>query len=293
MPKIKYIDKKFSKVSSARILQAEKIIDEYQSAGLELTLRQLYYQFVARDLIPNSDSEYKKLGVTVSDARLNGLIDWYAIVDRTRSLRSNPHWNTPADILEAAADSYAIDKWREQKTRCEVWIEKDALIGVIERPCSSLDVPYFSCRGYTSQSEMWVAALRIRRANEKHNCKTIIFHFGDHDPSGIDMTRDIQDRLTLLSGKAAIKVKRIALNMDQIEKYKPPPNPTKVTDSRAHDYIKKYGSDSWELDALEPTVLNDLVTKNILRIRDKKKYTKYKNREDKQRLRLKKIAGKV
>ncbi len=290
MPKIIYIKKKFSKASLAKIAQAEKIIEEYKGAGLELTLRQLYYQFVARDLIPNKDSEYKKLGATISDARLAGLIDWYAIIDRTRNLLSSPHWNSPADIISSAASSYAIDKWQKQPIRCEVWIEKDALIGVIERPCSSLDVPYFSCRGYTSQSEMWNAALRMRQLNEKHNCKTVIFHFGDHDPSGVDMTRDIQERLILLSGDANIKVKRIALNMNQITKYKPPPNPTKIKDSRTHKYIQKYSSESWELDALEPSLLNDLVTKSILSVLNKKKYDSYKRKEDRERLELNKIA---
>lgn len=290
MPKIQYLKKKFSKASLAKIAQAEKIIDEYQNTGLELTLRQLYYQFVARALIPNEDHEYKKLGATISDARLAGLIDWYAIVDRTRNLLSSPHWDTPADIIKAAAQSYAIDKWQKQKIRCEVWIEKDALIGVIERPCSSLDIPYFSCRGYTSQSAMWEAAVRMRRTNEKHSCKTVVFHFGDHDPSGVDMTRDIQERLILLSGDTNIKVKRVALNMDQITKYKPPPNPAKIKDSRTSKYIKKYGTDSWELDALEPSLLNKLVTKSILSVLDKKKYDSYKRKEDRERLKLNKIA---
>lgn len=293
MPKIIYIKKKFSKASLSKIKQAESIIDEYRDAGLELTLRQLYYQFVARKLIPNKDREYKKLGATISDARLAGLIDWNAIIDRTRNLRSSPHWNSPADIIEAAAQSYAIDKWQKQPIRCEIWIEKDALIGVIERPCSSLDVPYFSCRGYTSQSEMWSAALRIRHTNDKHKCKTIVFHFGDHDPSGIDMTRDIQERLILLSDGANIKVKRVSLNMDQITKYKPPPNPTKVSDSRAYKYIKEYGTDSWELDALEPSLLNGLVTKSILSVRDAKKYDGYKRKEERQRLTLNKIAESI
>lgn len=290
MPKIQYLKKKFSKASLAKIAQAEKIINEYQDGGLELTLRQLYYQFVARALIPNEDREYKKLGATISDARLAGLIDWYAIVDRTRNLLSSPHWDSPADIIKAAAQSYAVDKWQNQRTRCEVWIEKDALIGVIERPCSALDVPYFSCRGYTSQSAMWEAAVRMRRANEKYNCKTIVFHFGDHDPSGVDMTRDIQERLILLSGDTNIKVKRVALSMDQIAKYKPPPNPAKISDSRAYKYIKKYGTDSWELDALEPSLLNKLVTKSISNIMDKKKYDSYKRKEERERLKINKIA---
>lgn len=310
MPKIKYIEKKFSETSLANIAQAEKVIDGYRDAGLELTLRQLYYQFVARDIIPedrrwtwtgkrwkrdlsgtkNAFPNYKWLGSLINDGRLAGLIDWHAIIDLSRSLLSTPHWNSPADIIQAAVRSYAIDKWQKQQVRCEVWIEKDALIGVIGRPCNALDVPYFSCRGYTGQSAMWDAALRMRRTNEKHNCKTVVFHFGDHDPSGVDMTRDIQERLIMLSGNADIKIKRVALNMNQITKYKPPPNPAKITDSRTCKYIKKYGIDSWELDALEPALLNDLVTKNILSILDKKKYDSYKRKEERERLKINKIA---
>ncbi len=290
MPKIAYIEKKFSRASITKIKQAENIIDEYQSAGLELTLRQLYYQFVSRDLIPNKDSEYKKLGSTISDARLAGLIDWHAIVDRTRNLLGSPHWDNPADLITSAAKQYAIDKWQKQPVRCEVWIEKDALIGVIEQPCNALDVSYFSCRGYTSQSEMWRAAQRMRDINDENNCRSIVFHFGDHDPSGMDMTRDIQTRLTTLSDGANIQVKRIALNMTQIRKHNPPPNPAKLTDSRSNKYVKKYGSNSWELDALEPSLLNRLVTRSINSILDKKIYDKFDRKENRERLTLTKIA---
>jgi hypothetical protein len=159
--------------------------------------------------------------------------------------------------------------WARQKYRPEVWIEKDALVGVIEDVCSRLDVPYFSCRGYTSQSEMWVGGQRIGQWAKRAKRQTpVIFHFGDHDPSGKDMTRDIVDRLEMFMG--GVKLERLALNMNQIEQYHPPPNPAKTTDSRAEAYIAEFGNDSWELDALEPKVITALIEKSVKALIDKK-----------------------
>lgn len=266
--KIAYIEKRFNTKSKALIAHANAIIQEYISKGYELTLRQLYYQFVARDIIPNTLRDYKNLGNVINDGRLAGLISWEAIVDRTRNLVSNAHWETPSDIIEACARQFQIDKWAEQPYRVEVWIEKDALIGVIERACKELDVSFFSCRGYTSQSELWAAGMRLKRF-KRDGQKPIVIHLGDHDPSGKDMTRDIEDRLKLFVGEE-VPVIRIALNMDQIKKYAPPPNPAKLTDSRATGYIKEFGDSSWELDALDPEVLHALIEKNVLKFRDEK-----------------------
>jgi hypothetical protein len=261
MPKIAYEQKNFAPKTLAVIEQANSIIALYAAQGYDLTLRQLYYQFVSRDFIPNKQTEYKRLGSIVSDARRAGLIDWNAITDRTRNLRGLSHWQNPSDIMGGAAASYRIDKWATQRVRPEIWIEKDALAGVFERVGHIVDVPYFSCRGYTSDSEMWAAAMRL--ASYKRKGQTpLILHFGDHDPSGIDMTRDIQDRLALFAGRN-IEVRRLALNMDQIDQYDPPPNPAKETDSRFVGYQALHGDESWELDALEPTVLAALVRDEI------------------------------
>jgi len=260
MAKICYVPKNFKAGSLSIIAHANAVIDDYTEQGLSLTLRQLYYRFVAADLIPNKQSEYKRLGGIVNDGRLAGLIDWEAIEDRGRSLNTMSHWSSPSDIIRSAARSYAIDKWQDQEYRVEVWVEKQALEGVILRACEPLDVECFACKGYTSQSEMWRAAQRFSGYNNDGQTPVVI-HLGDHDPSGIDMTRDINDRLGLFG--MPMEVKRIALNMDQIEEYGPPPNPAKLTDSRAAGYIGEYGSDSWELDALEPTVLDTLIQDTI------------------------------
>lgn len=265
MPKICYVEKAFRDSSLAIIKKANEIIDNYADQGFDLTLRQLYYQFVSRGLIPNSDREYKRLGSIINDARLAGLIDWNHITDRTRNVRMNSHWEDPGEIIHSAAHSFAVDKWKDQPYRPEVWIEKDALVGVISDVCNRHDIPYFSCRGYTSQSEMWGAARRLLE-HDRNGQRPLILHLGDHDPSGIDMTRDIDERLELFMG--GLKVNRLALNMSQVEEYDPPPNPAKVTDSRASGYISRFGASSWELDALEPAVIAGLIENAILGIRD-------------------------
>jgi hypothetical protein len=275
MPKIAYVKKNFSGSSKLMISHANSIIEEYQRQGFKLTLRQLFYQFVSRDLIPNTTKSYKNLGSIINDGRLAGEIDWLAIEDRTRHVHRQPHWDSPADIVEAAAQSFRIDKWVGQKYRPEVFIEKEALAGVMEGICDELDIPFLSCRGYVSQSEMWSSAMRLKHMAEEQNQTPIILHFGDHDPSGIDMTRDITERIDMFMG--GVELRRLALNMNQVEEYNPPPNPAKITDSRFAEYERKFGDQSWELDALEPKLLVELVRKEVESLRDD---DLYQERED-------------
>lgn len=288
MPKICYREKRFSADRLEKIEKANAIIDEYRAQGFELTLRQLYYQFVSRDLIANNQREYKNLGDVINDGRLAGLIDWEAIVDRTRELRSVDHWDCPADIISACASQFRTDKWASQEYRVEVWIEKDALVGVIEGICKELDVPYFSCRGYTSQSEMWSAAMRLKGYKGQ---TPYIIHLGDHDPSGMDMSRDITDRLAEFAGKP-VEVNRIALNPNQVEQYHPPPNPCKLTDSRATGYMAEHGDESWELDALEPRVIADLIRDTVHQLRNLDAWDKEVDLEAEHRRKLKAVSDK-
>lgn len=269
MPKICYVQKKFHGKTLAIIEKANEIISVYRSQGYDLTLRQLYYQFVSRDIIPNNQKEYNKLGQAISDARRAGLVDWDSIVDRTRNLKGLAHWDNPSDIISSAAYGYHIDKWDDQPYRVEVWIEKDALAGVFERVCNTHDISFFSCRGYNSDSEMWASAQRLNRYRRRGQ-QPVILHFGDHDPSGLDMTRDIEDRHALFGCR--VDVRRLALTMEQIEEYDPPPNPAKVTDARYANYEAEYGDESWELDALEPSVLAGLVESEIKTLLDAKRW---------------------
>ena len=299
MPRISYTYIKFSPERARIVEQANNILISYESQGFQLTLRQLYYQFVSRDLFPaswadaetgstNNERSYKKLGDIVNDARLSGLMDWGHIVDRTRALEKLSTWSDPRSIAQAVVSQYREDLWRTQPRRIEVWVEKDALVGVIEPVCNELQVPYLSCRGYTSQSEMWNAGQRLlgyRKAKQY----PLIIPLGDHDPSGKDMSRDIQSRLEVFTGNI-VRVQRVALNMDQIEQYSPPPNPAKVTDSRAAAYIEEFGNQSWELDALEPAVIADLIRDAVKPHIDQKAWDLAVEEQEANRERLRKAA---
>ena len=282
MPNIQYKEINFRQSSLDLIKLVNQVIQEYQAQGYELTLRQAYYQLVARGYIPNNERSYKNIGNLINDGRLAGLIDWYAITDRTRNLRGNSHWDTPAEVIESAKYSYRLDKWEGQPNYVEVWVEKDALVDVVGQACRPLDVPFFSCRGYTSQSEMWAAAQRFIRRDDRE--QRIIIHLGDHDPSGIDMTRDIQERLEMFG--ADVMVKRVALTMEQIDFYTPPPNPAKLTDSRCWGYIQRFGNESWELDALEPKVITDLITEQVTMYRDDTLYQQVCDQERREKREL-------
>jgi hypothetical protein len=298
---------------------ASKIMREYIANGYSLTLRQLYYQFISRGIVDpktgeamaNTVQSYKKLGDAISDGRMLGLLDWDALEDRTRGMEVQLRMRDAAHAVTIIRNAFHIDMWANQPARVEVWIEKEALVGVIEPICRELDVPYLACRGYVSQSEQWRAYRRFS-ATRAAGQRTIILHFGDHDPSGVDMTRDNRERLEwfLLCDRARtlhadgkkledvvvasgdedsgslLEVRRLALTMDQIEEYEPPPNPAKATDARFEAYAAEYGDESWELDALDPSVIVDLIQTEVDEIRDADLWAE---KEDEQAAGLKKL----
>lgn len=287
MPKVQYQEKRFRADSLSLIGKIDGVISEYQEKGYTLTLRQCYYQLVARGIIENTEKSYKRIAALLNDARLCGLIDWEAITDRTRNIRTFSAWAHPADIIQDAAYSYKRDLWKGQPCYIEVWIEKDALVDIAGRACQATRTPYFSCRGFTSQSEMWTAAQRFKTQEDRE--ARYIIHLGDHDPSGLDMTRDIQERLNLFG--ANVSVKRIALNMEQVQQYNPPPNPAKETDARYKGYRAKYGGQSWELDAMRPEIIEGLIDEKIKSFLDKTAFQKELAIEEAQKRELFKIAG--
>lgn len=253
-----FIEKRFNTKSVKLIGIVNTILDDYAAAGYDLSLRQLYYQLVSRNIVPNTEKSYKNVGQLVSDARLAGLVDWSMIRDRGRVTVHNPHWDTPADIVRACANQFAVDRWANQPNYVEVMVEKQALEGVLIPVCEEWDVPFTANKGYTSSSAMRGASKRFLDAEENGKALHVIY-LGDHDPSGIDMSRDIDDRLEMFTRGSGVTVHRVALNMDQVRKFRPPPNPAKMTDSRADDYVRKFGRQSWELDAIEPKKLAKLV----------------------------------
>jgi len=276
MSKEFYQSTNFRPESLALIETINEIVDDYVEQGYRLTVRQLYYQLVSKAIVENTERSYKKITGLVNDGKLAGLIDWDAIEDRTRDFIRRQRWASGAEVLKAAADGFHMDMWEGQKHRVFVIVEKEALAGVLERSCRQFDVPLLAARGYPSGT-----VLREFGEEDLIPCcdgkqTPIILHFGDHDPSGIDMSRDLSERCRLfmtgepgglLPGKM---FQRLALNMDQIEEQKPPPNPAKVTDSRFDGYQAKFGEESWELDALKPQYLNELVSTNVTNFIDQK-----------------------
>ena len=310
MPLICYEPYKPGKLYLDLIDQAKLILDEYDKMGYNLTLRQIYYQFVSRDILPqkwadkitgstNNMKSYKNLGTLIAKARIGGLLDWYSIEDRTRYLRGLIRYKNGADALQEVADDFHMDWWGGQSYRAEAWVEKEALVDVVAQAANEKDCSYFACKGYVSLSEMWVAAQRLARIAANGQIP-VILHLGDHDPSGVDMSRDIEDRLRMFMNEDAydytglgskLVFERIALNMDQIKALSPPPNPAKITDSRAAAYIDKYGSDSWELDAIPPQDLNTIILDAIdSYIDDEDAWNDAQEEEENQRERILEVA---
>lgn len=262
-----FVQRSFSETNLRTVMTVNGILEEYERQDFRLTLRQLYYQLVARDYIENSLRSYKNLGSLVSNARQAGLIDWDMIEDRGRETVINAHWENPAEIVRAAARSFRIDKWKFQDYHIEVMVEKDALSGILEPVCRELDIRLTANKGYSSSSTMYEIGKRLEEMESRGKSITVLY-LGDHDPSGIDMTRDVEDRLEMYSNNCSVEVIRLALNFDQVQKWRPPENPAKTTDSRYDAYKKLYGTSSWELDAVEPKRLADLVRDIVYERRD-------------------------
>ncbi len=250
---------KLNSLNKDKLKYIVEIVEDYSKQGYVLTLRQLYYQLVSKDLISNNIKEYAKLSKLVVQGRLAGYIDWNAIEDRTRSPYIPYYVEGVTDAIEDTIAQYRLDRMKDQKCYIEVWVEKDALSGVLKKITSFYHVRLMVNRGYSSCTAMYNAAKRIKNYQDSKDC--VILYLGDFDPSGVDMVRDIKTRF--LDFGAVTKVFRVALTEAQIKKYNPPPNPAKIKDPRAKNYIAKYGNVSWEVDALDPKTLHNLVKEKI------------------------------
>lgn len=284
-----FIPKNFKK-SSERIIQiANGIMRGNYDLGFDMSLRQLYYQFVAHHGLENSMKSYKRFGQVISDARNAGRIDWGLLVDRGRPVYKSSVWDSPEHILRESADAYNIDMWANQPDRVLVMVEKQALEGVIHPVCRKWNVSFPVNKGYSSGSAFYRVGKMIQEWNEDGH-KVHVLYLGDHDPSGMDMTRDVKERLALYSyngewepsdvpggdGRVVMfsnandffSVTRVALNMDQIDEHSLPPNPAKFRDSRYEGYVQKFGDESWELDALDLPVLAGFIEQAIMDVVD-------------------------
>ena len=239
-----------------RLEEINQIIEEYAAQDYKLTLRQLYYQLVSRDIIPNKKTEYAKLSHILKNGRMAGVVDFDAIEDRIREPK-RPYWvEGVTDALEDTIKQYRLDRQEGQDVYIECWSEKDALFNILYRVTKYYHIYLVINRGYSSCTAMHDAHQRF-----ECNDNNIIFYLGDHDPSGLDMIRDIRDRLEEFGSN--LEVVPIALTTAQIRQYDPPPNYAKITDPRAKWYMQEYGNTSWEVDALEPDVLHSLLRRHI------------------------------
>ncbi len=229
-----------------------EIIEEYSMEGYKLTLRQLFYQLVSRDIIPNEQKEYAKLSRLLTEGRMAGFVDWSAIEDRNRVPYIPYSVDDIEDAIEDTINQYRLDRQEGQNNHVELWVEKDALSGVLKRITQKYHIKLVVNKGYSSTSAMYDAYKRFSEKIED-NKKVIILYLGDHDPSGLDMIRDIHQRTCeFLIGDSIdplgddeipnFQVRPIGLTMEQIKKFNPPPNPAKLKDPRGTGYIKKYGN---------------------------------------------------
>lgn len=287
--KEKFRETNFKPESLTRIRQANDIIVEYRAAGLVLTLRQLYYQFVSRNIIPNVERSYKNLSALLNDARVAGLVDWNAIEDRVRQPVVPSEWTSISALVESAVGAFRLPRWEGQDYYAELWVEKDALAGVLEPLGREFHVTVMVNRGYSSASAMYDSASRFKAEQDGKTCR--LFYLGDFDPSGEDMVRDIRDRLRLF--EADVEVTKIALTPAQIEEYRPPPNPAKTTDPRSADFIAKNGATSYEVDALPPDVLQGIIRDSLESVLDREMYEAVIEREEEGKEKLTKAAAKI
>ena len=261
---------RLSKANRIMLERINTILEEYRNDGYVLTLRQLYYQLVSKDIIPNNDREYAKLSNILKKGRLAGIVDWSAIEDRVR-VPKLPYW--VRDVQHAIQDTieqYRINRMQGQQRNIEIWVEKDALSNVLFRVTSKYHIRLMVNRGYSSISAMYDAHRRLRSGD-------VILYFGDHDPSGKDMVRDIRERMKEFGRE--VDVRPVALTMEQIRRFNPPPNPAKITDPRAKWYIREYGRTSWELDALPPRELIRLAEEAVEELIDLDQYNRCLDRE--------------
>lgn len=276
--------------TKALLATITEVVDSYLEQGYRMTLRQLYYQLVAAGILDNNQKQYSKLSGLLTNARLCGLVDWDIIEDRIRVPQRPAQWDSPREILDSCAAQYRLNRHEGQDNYVEVWCEKDALSGVLLPVTEEYHVHLMVNRGYSSITAMHDAALRFTNTGHMDGEMHIIY-LGDFDPSGLDMVRDIQSRLEMFG--VYVNVHHIALTRKQIDKYRPPPNPAKIQDSRAAAYITQHGHESWELDALRPGVLQDLLRVHLKRLLDMPKYNKMVKREAEHREYIRALAGRL
>ena len=251
--------KKYNTRSSSQVIQ-DAVLKIFGELEPRLTVRQIYYALTVRGVIPKTEAGYRKTGYQLGRMRELGIIPYGWIADNTR-WKIKPHSdNSLEDALARWQYSYRRDLWNDQSDYVEIWVEKDALAGVMSSITDEYDVPLYVARGYSSKTFLYEAAEYIKAIGKP----TYIYHFGDHDPSGVDAAYKIRDGL--IEHGADVHFERVAVTLDQIKAMNLPTRPTKRSDPRSKGWGDK---PSVELDALPAPVLRELVRECIERHIDK------------------------
>jgi len=223
--------------------------------GRPMTVRQVFYQATVRGLVEKAESGYAKVQTDLTLLRRSGELSYDALADNTRWQRKPRTFDSVEHALKETARFYRKNLWRDADAYVEVWLEKDALAGVVYPVISVFDVPLMVARGYASLSFLYNAAEYINDLD----VPTYIYHLGDFDPSGVNAGEKIEETLCEMAPDAEIYFERIAVTPEQIEFWELPTRPTKSSDTRA----KGFGDISVELDAIEPNRLREIVQRAI------------------------------
>ena len=273
------------KQSLELLIQVQEIINSYDFA---LTLRQIYYQLVARQIIPNEQRYYKKLSRLCVAGRDEGILPEEGFADRLREVDKLSSWSDLNEFMQTVKRSYRKDKWQNQDNYLEIWTEKDALRSVLTEITYQYDVALMVARGQLSRTEVYKTAGRYKAQSDK---KCRLYYCGDFDPSGLSIYDSIKKRV--MDFGVSINFKRIALTQEQIEKYQLPSDPAKQSDPNYNKFVSIYGSDMVvELDSLPPDVLRKIIEDCILQNIDEGHLMRILRKEKGERNRLNKFIEK-
>ena len=250
---------------TAATVKRKDLIYAWAQEHKPVTVRQLYYRLSTLDAVPKTEAGYKAVGRLCTLMRKRGEIPYEYFADSTRWQRKPRTFNNMQDALNDTATHYRRALWQEQQGVVEIWIEKEALVGVIFEVTSEWDVGLMPVKGYPSQTYLHAAGKSINAATSAGK-KSHIFYFGDYDPSGVDIFRNIAEQLKIFAPDADLEISRVAVTEAQIRYLQLPSRPTKRSDSRA----KGFSDISVELDAIEPSVFRDMVRNCIFSIIDRR-----------------------
>ncbi|MBA3323916.1 MAG: hypothetical protein H0T41_01090 [Rhodobacteraceae bacterium] len=222
-----------------------------------MTVRQVFYAATVRGIVEKTERGYRKVQVDLAEMRRAGVLPYHWLADSTRWMRKPESYGSMAEALAETARLYRRDLWADSGTRVEVWLEKDALAGVVDDVTYAFDVPLMVTRGYASLSFLHAAAEAIIASG----APTYLYHLGDFDPSGVNAAYKVRETLRDLAPEAEIHFERLAVTEAQIAAMRLPTRPTKASDSRA----KGFGPVSVELDAIPAQTLRDLTQAAIER----------------------------